>query len=148
MIDVYGKLIDQYPIYSLEDGLADRDWDGWVAMQATLGERVQIVGDDLFVTNPERIQQGIDLNVARGVVIKPNQIGTITETLQAIMLCKDKGINTIVSHRSGETEDTLIVDLAVGTSAGQIKAGACCRGERIAKYNQMLRIEDSLLMSA
>jgi len=144
MIEMYTSLAQKYPIYSIEDGLSEDDWDGWKLMMDTLGEELQIVGDDIFVTNPERIAQGIEQQIANTVIIKPNQIGTVTETLQAILLCKDYELGTIVSHRSGETEDTFIVDLAVGSSCGQIKIGGCSRGERIAKYNQMLRIEDAL----
>ena len=136
-----------YPIYSIEDGLADTDWNNWSLLYKALGEKIQVVGDDIFATNPQRIAQGIEQGIANATIIKPNQVGTITETSQSIKLCKEYGINTIVSHRSGETNDTLIVDLAVGTSAGQIKAGGPCRGERIAKYNQLLRIEDSLMLS-
>jgi len=144
MIKLYDKLSRTYPIYSIEDGLSEDDWDGWQLMMKKLGDRLQLVGDDLFVTNPARIAEGIEQHLANAVLIKPTQIGTITETLQAVLLCKDAGISTIVSHRSGETEDTFIVDLAVGTSSGQIKIGGCSRGERMTKYNQMLRIEDGL----
>lgn len=147
MIDFYDKLSQTYPIFSIEDGLSEDDWEGWQLMMKKLGDRIQIVGDDLFATNPARIAEGIEQGVANAAIIKPNQIGTLTETLQSILLCKDYGINTIVSHRSGETEDTFIVDLAVGISSGQIKIGGCSRGERIAKYNQMLRIEDALHLS-
>ena len=147
MIALYTKWTMDYPIYSIEDGLADTDWNNWSLLYKALGEKIQVVGDDIFATNPQRIAQGIEQGIANATIIKPNQVGTITETLQSIKLCKEYGINTIVSHRSGETNDTLIVDLAVGTSAGQIKAGGPCRGERIAKYNQLLRIEDSLMLS-
>ncbi|TET06138.1 phosphopyruvate hydratase [Candidatus Dependentiae bacterium] len=144
MIELYDKLSRSYPIYSIEDGLSEDDWEGWKLMMKKLGNRLQIVGDDLFATNPARIAEGIEQHIANTAIIKPTQIGTITETLQAVLLCKDYGLNTIVSHRSGETEDTFIVDFAVGTSSGQMKIGGCSRGERIAKYNQMLRIEDAL----
>ena len=147
MIDMYVKWTEKYPVYSIEDGLADTDWDSWIALNKKLGDKIQIVGDDLFATNPQRIARGIEQGLANATIIKPNQVGTITETLQAIKLCKEYGMNTVVSHRSGETNDTFIVDLAVGTSAGQIKAGGPSRGERIAKYNQLLRIEDSLMLS-
>lgn len=147
LITYYEKLSQQYPIYSIEDGLAESDYDGWKNLMKTLGEKLQIVGDDIFVTNPARILHGLEENLANAVLIKPNQIGTVTETLQAIKLCKANEVNTVVSHRSGETNDTFIVDLAVGTSSGQIKAGSCSRGERISKYNRLLRIEDTLMMS-
>ena len=147
MIEYYVKLAKDYPLYSIEDGLSESDWEGWQALTKKMGDKVQIVGDDIFVTNPYRISQGIEDSVATAAVIKPNQIGTITETLQAINLCKEHGMQVVISHRSGETEDTFIVDLAVGTSAGHIKAGGPSRGERIAKYNQLLRIEDALMMS-
>lgn len=147
MIEYYAQLAKEYPLYSIEDGLAESDWEGWQELNKALSDNVQIVGDDLFVTNPYRIAQAIEDDVATAAIIKPNQIGTITETLQSINLCKENGMQTIVSHRSGETEDTFIVDLAVGTSAGHIKAGAPSRGERIAKYNQLLRIEDTLMLS-
>lgn len=147
LIDLYAHLAAHYPIYSIEDGLADTDRLGWKQMMARLGETLQLVGDDLFATNSIQIITGLEEGLANAVLIKPNQIGTITETLQAIKLCKNNEVNLVVSHRSGETEDTFIVDLAVGTSAGQIKAGGCCRGERIAKYNQLLRIEDELSLS-
>ncbi len=145
LIEYYETLAKYFPFYSIEDGLAEDDWDGWVAMTQKLGDKMQIVGDDIFVTNTARIAQGIELGAANAVLIKPNQVGTVTETLQAIQLCKEQGLGTIISHRSGETTDTFIADLAVGTSAGQIKAGGCMRGERTAKYNRLLRIEDTLL---
>lgn len=147
LIEKYKKLIELYPIYSIEDGLGEHDWNGWVEMFKELGDAIQLVGDDIFVTNVARISQGIHDSVANAAIIKPNQIGTVTETLQALMLCKEHEINTIVSHRAGETEDTFIVDLAVGASAGQLKAGSCSRGERMAKYNKLLLIEDSLHFS-
>ena len=148
LIEWYVQLTKEYPLFSIEDGLHEDDWEGWSQLTATLGESVQIVGDDLFTTNPEKITIGIEKKSANAVLIKPNQIGTVTETLQAINICKDHGINTIVSHRSGETEDTFIADLAVGTSSGQIKTGGFSRSERMAKYNRLLRIEDKLTLSA
>jgi enolase len=144
LIGWYETLVDTYPIYSLEDPFAETDWQGWTRLTELIGERVQIVADDLCATNPERIMLAAENAAMTAAIIKPNQIGTMTETLQAIKLCKDRGINTIVSHRSGETCDTFIADLAVGSSAGQIKAGGCCRSERIAKYNRLLTIEDLL----
>ncbi len=144
MVDYYEQLLANYPIVSLEDGLAEEDWAGWQAMTARLGSRVQLVGDDLFVTNPARLQKGIDSGAANAILIKLNQIGTLTETVSAIQLAVQAGFRTIISHRSGETEDTTIADLAVATRAGQIKTGSLCRSERIAKYNQLLRIEDEL----
>lgn len=146
LIDIYNQFIHAYPIFSIEDGLADTDIKGWQQLMTRFGDKLQIVGDDLFATNPERIVEGIEQNLATAAIIKPNQIGTITETLQAIKLCKNNEMNCIVSHRSGETDDTFIVDLAVGSSASQIKAGAPARGERTAKYNQLLRTEDTLAM--
>ncbi len=146
MIEFYTELISRYAIYSLEDPLGQDDWQGWQDLTAALGSHIQIVGDDLFVTDPARIAQGIQLEAATASIIKPNQIGTVSEALQAIAICKNNGINPIVSHRSGDTEDTFIADLAVGTSAGQIKAGAPCRSERVAKYNRLLLIEDNLKM--
>lgn len=148
LVDYYAQLVATYPIYSIEDGIAEHDYDGWQRLMAQLGDSTQLVGDDLFVTNVERIAQGIEHGWANAALIKPNQVGTVTQTLQAIKLCKENGMNLVVSHRSGETEDTFIADLAVGTSAGQIKAGGCARGERVAKYNQLLRIEDLLMRSA
>lgn len=145
MIALYKELLSYYPIFSIEDGIAQDDWDGWMELTRTLGETTQIVGDDLFVTSSSRIMHGIKTHAANAAIIKPNQIGTVTETLQAIQTCQEYGMGTIISHRSGETEDTFIADLAVGTSAGQIKAGSCSRGERMAKYNRLLRIEDQLI---
>jgi enolase len=145
LIEKYMQLIDEYPIYSIEDGMSESDIPGWQKLMEKLGDTLQIVGDDLFATHPNRIIYGIEENLANAAIIKPNQIGTVTETLQAIKLCKDNDMNVIVSHRAGETNDTFIVDLAVGTSAGQIKAGGCNHGERMAKYNQLLKIEDSLM---
>lgn len=144
LIAYYDQLASRYPIYSIEDGLAEDDWDGWQHMYEKLSDKMQLVGDDLFVTNPQRLIRGLELKVATAAVIKPNQIGTVTEALQALLLCKEQKLNTVVSHRSGETEDTFIVDFAVGSSAGQLKAGGCCRGERMAKYNQLIRIEETL----
>jgi enolase len=147
MIANYAKLLKTYPIYSIEDGLAFHDKEGWQRMTAQLGEKIQIVGDDLFATDPERIAEGIELQLANAAIIKPNQIGTVTEAIQSIALCQQYGMGTIVSHRSGETEDTFIADLSVGTSSGQFKAGGVSRGERLSKYNQLLRIEDRLVFT-
>ena len=144
MIDFYSYLCSRFPIVSIEDGLAEDDWDSWVEMTKKLGSSIQIVGDDLFVTNTKRIIQGIKMNAANSVLIKPNQIGTVTETLNAIKMAQDEGWTAVVSHRSGETEDSFIADLVVGTSAGQIKTGAPARSDRNAKYNQLLRIEEEL----
>ncbi len=144
MVDAYANLVEKYPIISIEDGLAEDDWDGWKLLTDKLGERCQLVGDDLFVTNTERIQQGIDKKVANSILIKVNQIGTITETLDAIRLGALHGMSSVISHRSGETEDTFIADLAVATGAGQIKTGSLSRSDRVAKYNQLLRIEEEL----
>ena len=146
LIEIYKNLTEQYPIYSIEDGLDEADLDGWKLMMDELGNTIHVVGDDLFVTNPYKIAQGITDGLANATIIKPNQIGTITETLQAIKLCKANDINMIVSHRSCETNDTTIVDLAVGTSTGHIKAGGLNHGERLAKYNRLLRIEDTLML--
>jgi len=144
LIDRYKILIDRYPIYSIEDGLSEDDWIHWPDMQRQLGGTIQIVGDDIFASSPERIARGIEDGIANAAVIKPNQIGTVTESLQSALLCKQNGLNSIASHRSGETEDLFIVDFALGTSAGQLKAGGFMRGERVAKYNHLLRIEDAL----
>ncbi|MBR5341678.1 MAG: phosphopyruvate hydratase [Erysipelotrichaceae bacterium] len=144
MIDMYADWCDKYPIISIEDGLAENDWDGWVKLMARLGDKVQLVGDDLFVTNVEYIKKGIELKCANSVLIKLNQIGTLTETFDAIELAKKNNMTAVVSHRSGETEDTTIADLVVGVNAGQIKTGSMSRTDRIAKYNQLLRIEDEL----
>ena len=144
MIDLYGKWMAEYPIVSIEDGLAEDDWDGWAALTAELGDRVQLVGDDLFVTNTERLARGIESGVGNSILVKVNQIGTLTETLEAIEMARAAGYLSIISHRSGETEDTFIADLAVGTGAGQIKTGSASRTDRVAKYNQLLRIEESL----
>ena len=144
MVDFYEELVNKYPIISIEDGLAEEDWDGWKLLTDRLGDRVQIVGDDLFVTNTERVEKGIQLQVANSVLIKLNQIGTLTETLNTIEMAKVHGYTAVVSHRSGETEDTTIADLVVGVNAGQIKTGAPSRTDRVAKYNQLLRLEDFL----
>jgi enolase len=144
MVDFYADLVKKYPIVSIEDGLAEDDWESWVLMVKKLGTKIQIVGDDLFVTNTKRIQKGIKLGAANSVLIKLNQIGTVTETLNAIKMANDQGWTAVVSHRSGETEDNFIADLVVGTSAGQIKTGAPARSDRNAKYNQLLRIEEEL----
>jgi enolase len=144
MVDFYENWVDKYPIISIEDGLHEDDWDTWVLMQERLGHRLQIVGDDLLVTNVERLERGIELGAANSILIKLNQIGTLTETLAAIEMAKRAGWTAVVSHRSGETEDTTIADLVVATNAGQIKTGAPCRSDRVAKFNQLLRIEEAL----
>ena len=143
-IDFYADLVDRYPIISIEDGLAENDWDGWKLMTEKLGDKIQIVGDDLFVTNTKILKEGIDKGIANSILIKVNQIGTLTETLEAIEMAKRAGYTSIASHRSGETEDTTIADLAVATNCGQIKTGSLCRTDRVCKYNQLLRIEDEL----
>ena len=144
MVDFYAALVDKYPIITIEDGLAEDDWDGFKLMTDKLGDRVQIVGDDLFVTNTERLARGIELGSANSILIKLNQIGTLSETLDAIEMAKRAGWTAVCSHRSGETEDTTLADLAVATNAGQIKSGAPARTDRVAKYNQLLRIEEML----
>jgi enolase len=144
MTDYWEDLVGRYPIVSLEDGMDEEDWDGWAGLTERLGDRVQLVGDDLFVTNVERLQRGIDAGVANSILIKVNQIGTLTETLDAIRLARENGYTAVMSHRSGETEDVTIADLAVATGCGQIKAGAPSRTDRVAKYNQLLRIEEAL----
>jgi enolase len=144
MVQYYETLIDQFPICSIEDGLNENDMKGWKLLTYRLGGRVQLVGDDLFVTNTERLQNGIEDGIANSILIKFNQIGTLTETLEAIEMAHRAGYTTVISHRSGETEDTTIADLAVAVNAGQIKTGAPCRSERTAKYNQLLRIEEQL----
>jgi enolase len=144
MVDLYTKWIDEYPIVSIEDGLAEDDWDGWKLLTEAIGDRCQLVGDDLFVTNTERLARGIEMGVANSILIKVNQIGTLTETLEAIEMARAAGYLSVISHRSGETEDTFIADLAVGTGAGQIKTGSASRTDRVAKYNQLLRIEQQL----
>jgi len=140
--DYLADLVDRYPILSIEDGLDESDWDGWAYLTKILGDRIQLVGDDLFVTNPAILKKGIDEGVANSILIKVNQIGTLSETLEAIKLARKAGYTTVISHRSGETEDTTIADLAVATAAGQIKTGSLCRSDRVAKYNRLLRIED------
>ena len=142
MIEYWEGLVQKYPILSIEDPLGEEDWQGWAELTRRLGEKVQLVGDDLFVTNVERLQQGMDEGAGNAILIKPNQIGTLTETMDCIELAKRGGYRTVISHRSGETEDTFIADLAVATNAGQIKTGAPCRTERVAKYNRLLRIEE------
>ena len=144
MADFYAGLVDEFPIVSIEDGVAEDDWDAWSTLTERLGDRIQLVGDDLFVTNPERLQRGIDAGVANSILIKVNQIGTLTETLEAIALARSAGYTAVMSHRSGETEDATIADLAVATGVGQIKTGAPARTDRVAKYNQLLRIEEEL----
>ena len=144
MVDYYKKLVAEYPLVSIEDPLSEDEWDAWKALTDVLGDKVQIVGDDFFVTNPERLAKGIDLGAANALLVKVNQIGTISETLEAVEMAHRNGYRTMTSHRSGETEDTTIADLSVATNAGQIKTGAPARGERINKYNQLLRIEDQL----
>ena len=148
MIAYYANLVANYPLVSIEDPLAEDDWAGWTAMTAQLGSKVQLVGDDLYVTNPARLQKGIDEAAGNAILVKVNQIGTLTETLDAVSLAQRHGMKAIISHRSGETEDTFIADLAVATNAGQIKTGAPARSERVAKYNQLLRIEEELMDAA
>jgi len=144
MIEVYVSLVDDFPIVSIEDALAESDWDGWKKLAETLGDRIQLVGDDIFVTNPEIIREGIEKGIANSVLIKLNQIGTVSETLDAVNIAHRAGWTAVISHRSGETEDTTIADLAVGLNTGQIKTGSACRTDRIAKYNRLLRIEEEL----
>jgi len=144
LIHYYEDLLDKYPIISIEDGLAEDDWEGWVKFTEQLGNRIQIVGDDIFVTNPKRLRVGIERKAANAILIKLNQIGTLTETLDTIEMAKKANFNTVISHRSGETEDTTIADVAVAVSAGQIKSGSASRTDRICKYNQLLRIEERL----
>ncbi|NQU18348.1 MAG: phosphopyruvate hydratase [Candidatus Saganbacteria bacterium] len=148
MVDLYASWVEKYPIVSIEDGLAESDWDGWKIMTDRLGKKIQIVGDDLFVTNPKILKEGIDKGIANSILIKVNQIGSLTETLEAIDLAHKNGYTAVVSHRSGETEDATIADLVVATNAGQIKTGAPARTDRVAKYNQLLRIEEELGSSA
>ena len=148
MIAFYEDLVNRYPIISIEDGLAEEDWEGWKKLTDRLGDKIQLVGDDLFVTNIKRLQKGIDLGVSNSILIKLNQIGTLTETLDAIELAKKNGMTAVVSHRSGETEDTTLADVAVATNAGQIKTGAPCRTDRVAKYNRLLNIENDLADTA
>jgi enolase len=144
MADYWADIASRYPVVSLEDGMDENDWDGWKALTDRIGERVQLVGDDLFVTNPERLRQGIERGVANSILVKVNQIGTLTETLEAVRTAREAGYSAVMSHRSGETEDTTIADLAVATGCGQIKTGAPSRSDRVAKYNQLLRIEEAL----
>jgi len=144
LVEFYVDLVDRYPIISIEDGMAENDWQGWKLLTEKLGDRIQLVGDDLFVTNTKILQEGIDKGIANSILIKVNQIGTLTETLDAIEMAKRAGYTAVISHRSGETEDTTIADLAVATNAGQIKTGSLCRTDRVCKYNQLLRIEDEL----
>ncbi|HZB67090.1 MAG TPA: enolase C-terminal domain-like protein, partial [Ornithinibacter sp.] len=144
MIDYYADLVASYPLVSIEDPLDESDWDGWKTMTDRLGDAVQLVGDDLFVTNPERLTRGIETGTANALLVKVNQIGSLTETLDAVDLAHRNGYRCMMSHRSGETEDTTIADLAVATNCGQIKTGAPARSERVAKYNQLLRIEEEL----
>ncbi len=148
MVAYWADMSSRYPVISIEDGMAEEDWDGWDLLTKRLGDRCQLVGDDLFVTNPERLRRGIEQGVGNSILVKVNQIGTLTETLEAIRIARDAGYSAVISHRSGETEDTTIADLAVGTAAGQIKTGAPSRSDRVAKYNQLLRIEEELGASA
>lgn len=144
MIDYLEELVQKYPIVSIEDGLAEEDWNSWKKLTQKLGSKIQLVGDDLFVTNTDRLRKGIKNKVANSILIKPNQIGTLTETLDAIEMAQKAGYTTVISHRSGETEDTTIADIAVAVNAGQIKTGAPCRTDRVAKYNRLLNIENEL----
>ena len=144
MVQMWKRLAEKYPIISLEDGMAETDWEGWTMLTKALGSKLQLVGDDLFVTNTQRLQQGIKMGIGNSILIKVNQIGTLTETLEAIAMANRAGYTAIISHRSGETEDTTIADLAVAVNAGQIKSGAPSRSDRVAKYNQLLRIEEEL----
>jgi enolase len=144
LADYWADLAARYPILSIEDGMDEEDWEGWKALTDRLGERVQLVGDDLFVTNTQRLRRGIEAGVGNSILIKVNQIGTLTETLEAIATAREAGYTAVMSHRSGETEDVTIADLAVATGCGQIKTGAPSRSDRVAKYNQLLRIEESL----
>ncbi len=148
MVAFYKELITEYPIISIEDGCAENDWDTWKKLTDEIGDKVQLVGDDLFVTNTEYLKRGIDSGTANSILVKVNQIGTLTETLDAISMAKEAGYTAVISHRSGETEDTTIADIAVATNAGQIKTGSLCRTDRVAKYNQLLRIEEELGASA
>jgi enolase len=144
LVEFWANWVRQYPIVSIEDGMAEDDWDGWKALTEALGKKIQLVGDDLFVTNSERLQQGIDRGIGNSILVKVNQIGSVTETLEAMRLAASANYTAMVSHRSGETEDVFIADLAVATNAGQIKTGSASRTDRIAKYNQLLRIEEEL----
>jgi enolase len=144
LVGIYANLCSKYPIITIEDGLAENDWAGWKLLTDKLGKKIQLVGDDLFVTNKERLAEGIEKGIANSILIKLNQIGTVTETLDTIRLATSAGYTSVISHRSGETEDAFIADLAVATNAGQIKTGSLCRSDRVAKYNQLLRIEGEL----
>ena len=144
MISYYEELVEEFPIFSIEDPLDEGDWDGWKKLTKKIGNRVQLVGDDLFVTNAQRLRKGIELGAANAILIKVNQIGTLSETFETIKTAQEAGYNVIVSHRSGETEDTIIADIAVAFNTGQIKTGAPCRSERVAKYNRLLRIEEQI----
>ena len=144
MVELLAGLVDRYPIVSIEDGMDEEDWAGWADLTASVGDRCQLVGDDLFVTNTERLSRGIEVGVANSILVKVNQIGTLSETLETVQLATASGYTSVMSHRSGETEDTTISDLAVATNCGQIKTGAPARSDRVAKYNQLLRIEDDL----
>ena len=146
MIEYYKRLVDRFPICSIEDGLQEEDWTGWTMMTRELGSRVQLVGDDLFVTNTKRLKRGIEEGAGNSILVKVNQIGTLTESFEAIEMAKQAGYTTVISHRSGETEDSMIADIAVAVNSGQIKTGAPCRSDRVAKYNQLLRIEEQLRM--
>ena len=144
MTTYYTELVDSYPIFSIEDGMSEDDWDGWRSLTDAIGDRVQLVGDDLFVTNVARLKEGIDNSIANAILVKVNQIGTLTETLDAVNMAMDAGYAAVMSHRSGETEDATIADLAVATNCGQIKTGSLARSDRVAKYNQLIRIEEEL----
>ena len=144
MVAYWSRLVDTYPIVSIEDGMAEDDWEGWKALTLELGGKLQLVGDDLFVTNTERLRSGIKMGVANSILVKVNQIGTLTETFEAVQLAMRNGYSAVLSHRSGETEDATISDIAVATNCGQIKTGAPCRSDRVAKYNQLIRIEEQL----
>ena len=148
MVDYWNDWSKKYPIISIEDGLAEDDWDGWKSLTQTLGDKIQLVGDDLFVTNVERLKRGIDNGIANSILVKVNQIGTLTETINAVQMAQTNAYTSVMSHRSGETEDTTIADLAVALSCGQIKTGSASRSDRVAKYNQLLRIEEALGNSA
>jgi enolase len=147
-VDYLTSLVNDYPIISIEDGMSEDDWEGWIALNAAIGDRVQLVGDDLFVTNPARLAEGIKRRAANAMLVKVNQIGTLTETLQAVDMAHRAGFTNVMSHRSGETEDATIADLAVATNCGQIKTGSLARSDRLAKYNQLIRIEEALGESA
>ena len=144
LVDYYEDLVNRFPICSIEDGLQEEDWDGWQRLTKALGGKIQLVGDDLFVTNTKRLKKGIELEAGNAILVKVNQIGTLSESFEAIEMAKRAGFGTIISHRSGETEDSIIADIAVAVNAGQIKTGAPCRSDRVAKYNQLLRIEQNL----